>query len=330
MPDTLAAQLLEQIMPRADRAFQRKMKIKNSQSLVGPAEMIGEGDCTNMGNLISYTEADDAFHHLKRTVQWQHMFHRSGEVPRLVAVQGAVDTDRGLEPIYRHPADESPAMLPFDDTVDTLRHAAEKHIGHPLNHVLIQYYRSGEDNISEHSDKTLDIVRGSHIVNVSLGAQRIMTIRTKKDADPSFAGDDPAPPHDAPTRKTQRIPLMHGAMFVLGPQTNQFWLHSVRPDKRRDAEKAPEELAYGGERISLTFRHIGTFLDKERNCIWGQGATAKAAEHAVPLLRGDEAEAEGEKMIRAFGMENQLATNWSWDEWYGKGFDVVNFETRLV
>lgn len=33
-----------------------------------------------------------------------------------------------------------------------------------LNHVLIQKYRNGEDYISEHSDKTVDIVRGTSIV----------------------------------------------------------------------------------------------------------------------------------------------------------------------
>jgi alkylated DNA repair dioxygenase AlkB len=42
--------------------------------------------------------------------------------------------------------------------------------------VLIQLYRTGADYISEHSDKTIDVVRGSRIVNVSLGARRTMTL----------------------------------------------------------------------------------------------------------------------------------------------------------
>lgn len=48
----------------------------------------------------------------------------------------------------------------------------EDALQHPVNHVLIQYYRSGNDYISEHSDKTIDVVRDSKIVNVSLGAER--------------------------------------------------------------------------------------------------------------------------------------------------------------
>jgi alkylated DNA repair dioxygenase AlkB len=50
--------------------------------------------------------------------------------------------------------------------------------------VLIQPYRTGAvraDYISEHSDKTIDVVRVSRIVNLSLGARRTMMLRTKKD-----------------------------------------------------------------------------------------------------------------------------------------------------
>ena len=56
-----------------------------------------------------------------------------------------------------------------------------------MNHVLIQLYRSGKDCISEHSDKTIDVVPGSSIVNVSFGARRTMTLRKKKDRTPAAA-----------------------------------------------------------------------------------------------------------------------------------------------
>lgn len=310
---------------RSERPVQRKKKLKNSLSLVGPAEKVGEGDSSITAPVVSAGTADTAFYTLKKTVEWQKMFHRSGEVPRLVAVQGDIDEEDESEPIYRHPADESPAMLPFDNTVDMLRAACEKRVGHPLNHALIQYYRSGEDNISEHSDKSLDIVRGSSIVNFSLGAQRVMTIRTKKDTTLTSGNDG-----EGPERKTQRIPLMHNSIFILGQATNQHWLHSVRADKRPACEKGVEELAYSGERISLTFRQIGTFWNKKSNTIWGQGATAKRKDEANPLLEGKEAESKGELMLRAFGQENHQSIAWDWDEWYGQGFDVINFETKAA
>ncbi|CRK16323.1 hypothetical protein BN1723_017462, partial [Verticillium longisporum] len=101
------------------------------------------------------------------------MSHQGGEVPRKVAVQGLVAED-GSMPVYRHPADESPPLFPFTKTVLEIKAVVEEKLGHPLNHVLIQFYRDGNDYISEHSDKTLDIVKGSYIVNVSLGAERTM------------------------------------------------------------------------------------------------------------------------------------------------------------
>ena len=85
-------------------------------------------------------------------------------------------------PVYRHPSDESPPLLPFSPMIQLIREHVERVVQHPVNHVLIQLYRGGTDYISEHSDKTVDIAPNSCIVNVSLGAERAMTLRTKKDA----------------------------------------------------------------------------------------------------------------------------------------------------
>jgi nicotinamidase-related amidase/alkylated DNA repair dioxygenase AlkB len=281
---------------------------------------LGEGDSRICHNLLPPQHAATAFHALRFTAQWQKMYHRSGEVPRLVAVQGEVHSDSSI-PIYRHPADESPPLLPFSRTVQKLREAVEKVVQHPVNHVLIQLYRSGEDNISEHSDKTLDIVRDSDIVNLSLGAQRTMVLRAKKSSDPASA-------ESGQPRQAQRIPLPHNSLFILGPKTNQQWLHAIRADKRRIEEKSTEELDFGGERISLTFRLVGTFVSPLEGTIWGQGATAKDKHMAKKVLSGIEAERSVEAMIRAFGQENHRSHDFDWETFYGEGFDVVNFVTR--
>jgi nicotinamidase-related amidase/alkylated DNA repair dioxygenase AlkB len=295
---------------------------QHAGSITSAITSLGEGDSRICHNLLASQHATAAFHALRWTVQWQKMYHRSGEVPRLVAVQGDVHAD-GSIPIYRHPADESPELRPFSSTVQRLRECVEKALKHPVNHVLIQLYRSGEDNISEHSDKTLDIVPGSDIVNVSLGAQRTMVLRAKKSSDPA-AAEIGAP------RLAQRIPLPHNSMFILGQKTNQQWLHAIRADKRREAEKSPEELDFGGERISLTFRYIGTFINPVEGTIWGQGATEKEKQAAKKMLCGPEAERAGEAMIQAFGLENHLSNDFDWGAVYGKGFDVVNFTTKVV
>lgn len=304
---------------------------KTEGILLGQKDSIGEGDCRIICDIVKEAEDESLFESLKEEVRWQNMYHRSGPVPRLVAVQGLIEAD-GSIPIYRHPADESPPLLPFSKMVSRIRSEAEKAVGHPLNHALIQLYRNGEDNISEHSDKTLDIVRGSKIVNYSVGARRTMILRRKrmtKDSGnlPSSSSEDqstqPAP--GAP-RESQRIPLPHNSLFILGPETNMVWLHSIRADKRIEKEKDEEELAYDQARISLTFRHIGTHLNPIEDTIWGQGATATAEKEARPVLKGDEKAVE--KMVKAFGQENHQGKEFEWEKWYGEGFDVVNFITK--
>jgi nicotinamidase-related amidase/alkylated DNA repair dioxygenase AlkB len=320
----------------------REFSDSTTSKALGPGDFVGERDSRIIYDFLpAEKNVDDAFARLRNDkesceVRWQEMYHRSGKVPRLVAVQGATMAD-GSIPIYRHPADESPPLLPISPTVQSIREQVEKTVGHPVNHVLIQLYRGGEDSISEHSDKTLDITRGSFIVNVSLGARRTMTLRMKKAASVNPALDQPrrAPaPASSPHSQTdgkrtaQRIPLPHNSLFILGQDTNQNWLHAIRADKRLLSEKTAEELAFNGERISLTFRQIGTFINPKEETIWGQGATSKSAEGARVILKGQDAEKEGERLIRAFSQENHQSHDFNWATQYGDGFDVVNFTTK--
>ncbi|KAI9371316.1 hypothetical protein BJX61DRAFT_34883 [Aspergillus egyptiacus] len=289
--------------------YPRVRKGKADMNICRPGDVIGEGDSRILYDLDL---PDDAFERIRDEVAWQKMYHMSGQVPRLVSVQGNPSSD-GSIPIYRHPADESPPLLPFTPTVDQVRVIVERILGHPLNHVLIQLYRDGQDRISEHSDKTLDIVRGSFICNVSLGAQRVMVLRQKGSEKEEGFG-----------RVSQRVPMPHKSLFVLGEKTNARWVHGIKADKRQESEKSAEERAYGGQRISLTFRHIGTFLNPTGDTIWGQGAVSKSQHEAHPVIHGDPEETES--LIRAFGEENR-SIDFDWDAFYGKGFDVVNFVT---
>ncbi|KAL3453216.1 hypothetical protein BJX65DRAFT_117492 [Aspergillus insuetus] len=287
----------------------RVRKPKPTMNICRPGDVIGEGDSKIVYDLDL---PERAFEQIRDEVAWQKMYHMSGQVPRLVAVQGKHSPD-GSIPIYRHPADESPPLQPFTPIVDKVRVIVERILGHPLNHVLIQLYRDGQDRISEHSDKTLDIVRGSSICNVSLGAQRVMVLRAKGTEKEEGSG-----------RLTQRVPMPHESLFVLGEKTNARWLHGIKSDKRQESEKSVEERAYGGQRISLTFRHIGTFLDPTGDTIWGQGAVSKVQGEAHPVVHGEPDETE--RLVRAFGEENR-AIDFNWDAVYGNGFDVVNFVT---
>lgn len=301
-----------------------KLKSLANLPVLGPEDRIAEGDSRIVYDLIppdfchpsdlSKPLADTIFQQLYDEVKWQKMLHQQGEVPRLVCCQGKFGDD-GSKPIYRHPADQTLPLLHFSPKVQYVRRQAEKLVGHPLNHVLIQLYRNGNDYISEHSDKTLDIAKGSSIVNVSFGAQRTMRLRTKRDSRANPENDQ------EPQRSTQRVPMPHNSLFVLGLRSNEKWLHGIMADKRLLVERSAFETAYAGARISLTFRHIATFLDARETVIWGQGATSKDARGAVDVVNGDAAEAE--RIIRAFGTENH-SNVFSWEECYGEGFDVLH------
>lgn len=267
-------------------------------------------------DLLPPEQADKIFDELKDEVTWQRMHHQTGEVPRLVCCQGSVEDD-GSMPVYRHPSDQTLPIQSWTFKVDEVRKAAEEVVGHPLNHALIQLYRGGIDFISEHSDKTLDVVKDSFIVNVSFGAQRTMRLRTKRASAGASEKETPA------QRTTYRVPMPHNSMISMSLATNAEYLHGINADKRPSVELTEAEKAHGGQRISLTFRHIGTFLNSDSSRICGQGATGKTKEEAKDVINGDTVESE--KLVRAFGAENQSSTL-CWDVAYGDGSDVLHLK----
>ncbi len=98
------------------------------------------------------------------------------------------------------------------------------------------------------------------------------------------------------------------------------WLHGVRADKRPAEQRTAEEKAFGGERISITFRQIGTFITEDEGTIWGQGAKGKTRATARQIQKSENTTIEA--MIIAFGKENHQS-DFDWDAEYGHGFDVI-------
>ncbi|KAI1336520.1 hypothetical protein F5Y15DRAFT_201388 [Xylariaceae sp. FL0016] len=323
--ETLAAEETESISPLANTKEEDNKNTMARQDMIKcESDSLCEGDTKVFYNVLQPSLAESVFERVRDEVLWQRMSHQGGEVPRLVAVQGLIGPD-GSMPTYRHPADESPPLLPFSSTVNEIRLAIEGTLGHPVNHCLIQFYRDGNDYISEHSDKTLDIVQGSYVANVSLGAERTMTFRTKrKPKTPERKDEQETPKPDSLKRRVERTKLPHNSLCRMGLVTNMRWLHSIRWDRRPECEKSAAELAYDGGRISLTFRQIGTFLNRDNSHIWGQGAQGKTKETAHSVINGQTPEAID--MLRAFGKENN-STEFDWGQYYGQGFDLLHMST---
>ncbi len=92
------------------------------------------------------------------------------------------------------------------------------------------------------------------------------------------------------------------------------------------------QMAYGGQRISITFRWITTF--KNAKGIYGQGSPFKSEAELDAYLTTSSPEEisrrelnETEELIDAFGWENQCPF-FDWDKAYGKGFKVIDMSRR--
>jgi nicotinamidase-related amidase/alkylated DNA repair dioxygenase AlkB len=261
-------------------------------------------DCAALSACID----DSTFETLYDEVTWNSMIHRGSAVPRLIALQGTKQAD-GVEPLYRHPADAQPPLTHWTPTIDLIRQEVERRIGHPLNHCLIQLYRNGRDFIGEHADKTLDVMRPSFIINVSLGATRSMIFRSKHNK-----GSVP-----------QKLPLPHGSLFMLNLDSNQKFYHGIKQLGSDGTDKP---------RISLTLRYIGTYYDPNNGAVWGIGASCKTRAEANarvewinsldPEERLAKEGAEADGMLKLFREEN---INDSFDaNSYQPGFDLLDFQ----
>eukprot|EP01064_Diplonema_japonicum_P031492 TRINITY_DN5661_c0_g5_i1.p1 TRINITY_DN5661_c0_g5~~TRINITY_DN5661_c0_g5_i1.p1 ORF type:complete len:835 (+),score=208.17 TRINITY_DN5661_c0_g5_i1:69-2573(+) len=285
---------------------------KNEHNADKPVVGVGAGDTELHFGLLPEDVAEGCYERLEEEIEWFTMYHMGGEVPRLVATQGEIEG--GVEPCYRHPADEQPVMRPWTPEVDVIRKAVEKRLGVKLNHALIQLYRGGKDFISPHADKTLDITRNTPIINVSMGRTRDMLVTSKKDV--------------AMAKKIKhRVSLVHNSVFSFGWDSNLRCLHTIKPDKRPISQMRPDERHSNGSRISLTFRNISTFKLPTGE-LYGQGAVHKTkgellAAMPLPARTAEETENEVRDMIYAFGAENSSSL-FDWDKKYGKGFTCMN------
>lgn len=158
--------------------------------------------------------AKDAFSRVLAEVEFDTaQTHHGGPLPRLSTTQAVFEgTDI---PLYRFPSDEIPIPKAMTKSVDAIRLEAEKLSPFPLNHCLIQLYRNGEDHISEHADKTLDIVPGSVIVNISFGSSRVMTLRNKKKV------------ANGQVRQLHRYELLDNSAFLLPLEANRYYVHNI-------------------------------------------------------------------------------------------------------
>lgn len=227
---------------------------------------------------------NDLFEKLDQEVKWlPDITHQGGQIPRKFALQCNLN-ENGDQPLYRHPMDQLPQVVEFTPTVDYIKKIIEKRLNISLNHAIIQCYRDGNDHITEHADKTIDVVPRSLIVNYSVGASRIMKFRAKEAREQN-------------NYDIVDMELSNDSLCVLDLETNRFYKHSIRQNK-----------SITESRISITFRTIGTFYNKKTNTVYGQGAAKEGIE---PLSK--------EEMLHAWSYENR-SSDYTFEDLYSRGY----------
>jgi alkylated DNA repair dioxygenase AlkB len=139
------------------------------------------------------------FETLREAIAWQserrRMYDRDVDVPRLVAR-------------YRLDDPALPAVL-----VDAAARAGRL-TETAFNSVGLNLYRDGRDSVAPHNDHLYEIVAGYPIALISLGATRLMTIRSK-----------------ALPRRNFDLDLEGGSLLVMSYETQLHYDHGVPKTK---------------------------------------------------------------------------------------------------
>lgn len=142
-------------------------------------------------------------------------------MPRLTAWYGDPDARYRYSGLLQCP-------LPWTPLLAEIRSRLEEEVGQPLNGVLLNYYRDGQDSMGWHSDDETELGRNPLIASFNLGGTRRFDLRRKGTG-----------------RIQHSLFLEHGSLLVMSGPTQHHWQHQVA--KTRTA-CAP--------RLNLTFRRV--------------------------------------------------------------------------
>lgn len=126
---------------------------------------------------------------------------------------------------------------PLPQCLDFLRKITEGSTGETYNFALVNYYATGDDSISYHSDDERFLGENPAIASFSLGAKRDFLMKHK-----------PLPASEGETQsetKPIKLPLASGDMILMRGRTQSMWLHAIPKRKGGESDRG---------RINITFR----------------------------------------------------------------------------
>jgi alkylated DNA repair dioxygenase AlkB len=169
--------------------------------------------------------SDFYFKRLIHEIEWKQepirLFGKQVMQPRLTALYGNTDIPYGYSGIEMQSHD----WLGF---LKEIREKIEKTAQIDFSHVLLNYYRNGQDSMGWHRDNEKVLGTNPIIASVSFGVTRKFQFRRY---------------HDKSMKK--EITLEHGSLLLMTGETQHHWEHQL-----------PKTRLVKGERVNLTFRKI--------------------------------------------------------------------------
>lgn len=163
-------------------------------------------------NYLPPSDANPLFHALTTQITWDERMKS-----RKTACFGQTYDDSGIayEEVPMHPL-----LVPLCQKVAAT-------LAFTPTNCLLNYYRDGRSSMGFHSDATHNLAKGTGVAIISLGAERVLTFRSKTTPNVEHA-----------------FALPSGSLLYMTQITQEHWMHAVKKTNLDDA------------RISLTFRHI--------------------------------------------------------------------------
>jgi len=197
---------------------------------------------TFIANFLTKKESKALMKTILDTCEWSRdeftIFGKTIPSPRRISAFG----ERNYKALYdnsksytnhhrRPPHDWIPEM-------QELKERVEKYTGETFTIAIINRYDGGQESIGWHSDKEKDLVAGSSIVSITLGAERDFQFK-------KITKEDEGKP------KIITKELTDGSMVVMNSDTQDHYQHCV--PKRKNVK---------GTRINITFRNVNRDLGK--------------------------------------------------------------------
>ena len=162
-------------------------------------------DISLYSNLFSPKEADNFFEILKKNIVWKQekikVFNEIHDIPRLTAWYGEPNKSYVYSGIEVKSIPWTQPLLQIKEKIESVSNIQ-------FNSVLLNFYRSGADGVSWHSDDELELGRNPVIGSVSFGESRPFQLK-----------------HKSLENTKQKIILEHGSYLLMQGETQHHWLH---------------------------------------------------------------------------------------------------------